>query len=52
MSEKVDLTVVIVTFNEGVNLRHALENVREFARNVVVLDSHYALIYIVFIFTF
>ena len=36
----VDLTVVILTYNEEVNLPYALENVKGFAREVLVLDSH------------
>jgi glycosyltransferase involved in cell wall biosynthesis len=40
MSETVDLTVVILTHNEELNLPHALENVKGFAKKVVVLDSH------------
>lgn len=40
MTEKTNLTVVILTYNEEVNLPHALKNVKEFAKKVVVLDSH------------
>jgi len=40
MTEKTDLTVIILTYNEEVNLPHALENVKDFAKKVVVLDSH------------
>jgi len=40
MSEKADLTVVILTYNEEVNLPHVLDNVKEFAEDIVVLDSH------------
>jgi len=40
VSEPADLTVVILTYNEEVNLPHALENVKGFAKEVVVLDSH------------
>ena len=40
MTIAVDLTVVILTFNEEVNLPYALENLKGFAGEVVVLDSH------------
>jgi len=40
MNEKTDITVVILTYNEEVNLPHALKNVKDFAKQVVVLDSH------------
>lgn len=40
MNEKADLTVVIITFNEEINLPHALENVKDFAAEVVILDSN------------
>ena len=32
MSKKADITVVILTYNEEVNLPHALDNVKEFAK--------------------
>jgi len=40
MRKNADLTVVILTYNEEVNLPHALDNVKEFAKDVVVLDSY------------
>ena len=40
MSKKADITVVILTYNEEVNLPHALDNVKEFAKDVVLLDSY------------
>lgn len=40
MNMPADLTVVILSYNEEVNLPYALENVKGFAKEVVVLDSH------------
>lgn len=40
MSSAADLTIVILTYNEEVNLPHAMENVKGFAKEIVVLDSH------------
>jgi glycosyltransferase involved in cell wall biosynthesis len=35
----IELTTVILTYNEEVNLPHALNNVKGFAKEVVILDS-------------
>ena len=36
----VDLTVVILTYNESLHLERAIRSVQPFARRVVVIDSH------------
>jgi len=40
MKYPLDLTVVILTYNEEVNIGASLDNVNEFAKDLVVLDSH------------
>ena len=35
----VDVTVIILTLNEELNLPHAIESVRGWARRILVLDS-------------
>ena len=35
-----DITIVILTYNEEDNLPYALENVKEFAKEIVVIDSN------------
>jgi len=39
MNELPDLTVLILTFNEEINLPYALKNLEGFAKEVVILDS-------------
>lgn len=40
MSVSSDITIVILTYNEENNLPYALENVKEFAKEIVVVDSN------------
>ena len=40
MNEKTDLTIVILTYNEELNLPYALDNVKDFATQIVILDSY------------
>lgn len=40
MKKKNDITVLILTFNEEKNLPFALENVKQFCSDIVVLDSY------------
>ena len=39
MKNELDITVVILTLNEEANIPFALENVKGFCRDVVILDS-------------
>jgi hypothetical protein len=40
MENKIPLTVVILTYNEELNIKFALQNVIDWAANIVVLDSY------------
>lgn len=38
--EKLDLTVVILTYNEEIHIRRCLENISDIARDIVVIDCY------------
>jgi len=38
MNESLDLTTIILTFNEELHIRRCLENVRQFSRQIFVID--------------
>ena len=39
MTRSIDLTAVLLVYNEEINLPHALDNVQNFAREIVIVDS-------------
>ena len=40
MTQKLDLSVVIITYNEEINLPYTLSNISDLAKEVIVVDSY------------
>jgi glycosyltransferase involved in cell wall biosynthesis len=34
-----DLSVIILTYNEGIHIRRCIENIKSIAKNIFVVDS-------------
>lgn len=40
MVKELDITVIILTYNEEIHIRRCLENVKQIAKDIIVVDSH------------
>jgi len=40
MSKKIDLSVIILTYNEALHIKRCINSVKKFVREVIVIDSH------------
>jgi len=40
MQKKLDITVIILTYNEQLHLGRCIKSVKKFVKQVIVIDSH------------
>ena len=40
MKNKIDISVIILTYNESLHIKRCINSIKEFAREVIIVDSY------------